>query len=282
RNIVINGQPQAAFSVNKNAGAPPLQVNFTNNSIGAVSYQWLFGDPENSTSVEENPTFTYNGIGRYEAKLIATNAAGCADTASIFVETLDPEKDIALEAVNVFMIAGDVQTVLKLTNKGSMTIQDFDIVIDLGDQLTLKEKFSGDLQAGESVNYPLSIRLSEQEIAKVPYICVTLILDNTDYAEEDTGNNKACKEIAKEFVLLSPYPNPVEGWVHLNFVMPEQQPVTVTVMNNLGKVVEDKALANTKVGLNEYKWDLTTLPAGSYVLKVKYKDSVHLRKVVIR
>jgi hypothetical protein len=41
-------------------------------------------------------------------------------------------------------------------------------------------------------------------------------------------------------------------------------------------------LANTKVGLNEYKWDLTTLPAGSYVLKVKYKDSVHLRKVVIR
>src|SRR5690606_13257081 len=126
RNIVINGQPQAAFSVNKNAGAPPLQVNFTNNSIGAVSYQWLFGDPENSTSVEENPTFTYNGIGRYEAKLIATNAAGCADTASIFVETLDPEKDIALEAVNVFMIAGDVQTVLKLTNKGSMTIQDFD------------------------------------------------------------------------------------------------------------------------------------------------------------
>ncbi len=108
------------------------------------------------------------------------------------------------------------------------------------------------------------------------------MLDETGFAEVDAENNKACKEISKEFVLLSPYPNPVEDWVYLSFVMPERQPVTLTVMNNLGKVVEDKALANTKVGLNEYKWDLTTLPAGSYVLKVKYKDSVHLRKVVIR
>src|SRR5690606_28536821 len=58
RTIVINGQPQAAFTVNKKAGAPPLQVNFTNNSIGAVSYQWLFGDGDNSTSDEANPTFT--------------------------------------------------------------------------------------------------------------------------------------------------------------------------------------------------------------------------------
>src|SRR5690606_39801014 len=59
RTIAINGQPQAAFSVNQYAGAPPLQVNFTNNSIGAVSYQWLFGDQENSATTEQSPTFTY-------------------------------------------------------------------------------------------------------------------------------------------------------------------------------------------------------------------------------
>lgn len=282
RTIAINGQPQAAFSVNQYAGAPPLQVNFTNNSIGAVSYQWLFGDQENSATTEQSPTFTYEGIGRFEAKLVAINAAGCSDTASVFIETLDPEMDLAVDALNVFTIAGDIQAVMKLTNKGSIAIRDFDILMDLGGQVSLKEKFSGEIVAGETINYPLSIRLSEQEAARVPYICVTLMLDETGFAEVDAENNKACKEISKEFVLLSPYPNPVEDWVYLSFVMPERQPVTLTVMNNLGKVVEDKALANTKVGLNEYKWDLTTLPAGSYVLKVKYKDSVHLRKVVIR
>lgn len=282
RTIMINGQPQAAFSVDKRVGAPPLQVNFTNSTIGTVSYQWWFGDPDNTSSTEANPTFTYTDIGRYEAKLIATNAAGCSDTASVFIETLDPKMDLAVDALNVFTIAGDLQAVMKLTNKGSITVLNFDILIDLGGQVSLKEKFSGEIVAGESINYPLSVRMSEQEAARVPYICVTLMLDETGFAEVNTENNKACKELSNEFVLLSPYPNPVEDWVYLSFVMPEQQPVTLTVMNNLGKVVEDRALANTKIGLNEYTWDLTALPAGSYVLKVKYKDSVYLRKVVIR
>src|SRR5690606_25869922 len=126
KTIKINAQPQAACSVQKDAGAPPSQVEFKNNTIGGVSYPWLFGDPVSSSSTEEHPVFTYNDIGRYEAKLIATNATGCKDTASVFIEALDPKMDVALEALNTFTISGDIQTVLKLSNKGSITIQDLD------------------------------------------------------------------------------------------------------------------------------------------------------------
>lgn len=49
-------------------------VVFTNETTGAVSYKWDFGDGQSST--EENPTHTYPGKGKYVATLFATNSAG--------------------------------------------------------------------------------------------------------------------------------------------------------------------------------------------------------------
>ncbi|MFT3947411.1 MAG: PKD domain-containing protein [Agriterribacter sp.] len=49
-------------------------VAFTNETSGAVSYKWDFGD--GGTSTEENPTHTYPGKGKYVVTLYATNSAG--------------------------------------------------------------------------------------------------------------------------------------------------------------------------------------------------------------
>lgn len=49
-------------------------VTFTNETTGAVSYKWDFGDGQSST--DENPTHTYPGKGKYVATLFATNSAG--------------------------------------------------------------------------------------------------------------------------------------------------------------------------------------------------------------
>lgn len=49
-------------------------VTFTNETTGAVSYKWDFGDGQ--TSTEENPTHTYPGKGKYVVTLYATNNTG--------------------------------------------------------------------------------------------------------------------------------------------------------------------------------------------------------------
>ena len=58
----------------------PATIQFSNTStgIGALSYQWQFGD--GSTSTLENPSHTYSMIGSYTVSLIVFNTNGCSDT----------------------------------------------------------------------------------------------------------------------------------------------------------------------------------------------------------
>jgi PKD repeat protein len=84
--ITIYPNPTANFSfeyfktdsnnVNKN------KVVFTNLSSDTTGSLWLFGDANNSSSLLNNTSFTYNKSGNYTAKLIAKNKNNCTDTSS--------------------------------------------------------------------------------------------------------------------------------------------------------------------------------------------------------
>ncbi|MCZ2460255.1 MAG: PKD domain-containing protein [Chitinophagales bacterium] len=79
KNIVVNPLPVANFNAPATFSCqPPLTVNFRDQSTGAVSWQWDFGDGNSST--QQNPTHIYNDYGSYNVTLVVTNSAGCADT----------------------------------------------------------------------------------------------------------------------------------------------------------------------------------------------------------
>lgn len=84
-NVLPN--PTASFQpiqVNPEEGADTVQ--FADNSLGADSWSWNFGDPgsgaENFSDLS-NPFHVYENNGSYTATLIVTNQFGCADTISI-------------------------------------------------------------------------------------------------------------------------------------------------------------------------------------------------------
>ena len=74
-------QPNAAFNPSDTFSVcSPLTVTFVNASTGATSYAWNFGDGNVSTLPV--PSNVYLTPGLYTARLIATNAFGCSDTAT--------------------------------------------------------------------------------------------------------------------------------------------------------------------------------------------------------
>jgi gliding motility-associated-like protein len=58
--------------------APPLTVQFQNQSQAAVSWLWNFGD--GNTSTQANPSHIYTSYGSFTVQLITTNSSGCTDT----------------------------------------------------------------------------------------------------------------------------------------------------------------------------------------------------------
>lgn len=79
KTIIVSPQPVAAFIADVTVSCKsPLPINFTNQSLNAISYQWSFGDGTQSTA--QNPTHTFDGTGKFSVQLIVTNANGCSDT----------------------------------------------------------------------------------------------------------------------------------------------------------------------------------------------------------
>jgi PKD repeat protein len=79
--IIIDPQPIVAFKANITTGCTGLAVKFTNNTVGAVSYTWDFGN--GNTSREAEPTFTFNTIGQHDVTLTAYSDRGCPTVVTI-------------------------------------------------------------------------------------------------------------------------------------------------------------------------------------------------------
>lgn len=68
--------PIPRFTADVTSGASPLEVTFTNLSVGDdLTYEWDFGDGS-TDSTDENPVHTFTGAGTYTVSLKATNDAG--------------------------------------------------------------------------------------------------------------------------------------------------------------------------------------------------------------
>jgi gliding motility-associated-like protein len=103
--LTVLSKPVAAFTPSDTILNLPAEnvVIFTNNSTGAVSYTWDFGNGQTSTQATPDPVF-YTTPGTYRVMLIATSAEGCRDTAMAVITVRAAEE---LTIPNAFTPNGD-------------------------------------------------------------------------------------------------------------------------------------------------------------------------------
>ena len=99
--IDVKGKPTAAFTASPQPPVANTPIVFTNNSTGAVSYKWFFGDGD-SLSVNNNLSVNhiYNYTGTFTVTLIAINIAGCSDTLQ---QSIDAKVTPVFDVPNAFV-----------------------------------------------------------------------------------------------------------------------------------------------------------------------------------
>ncbi len=84
--INVSPVPSAAFTYNPNPPQENKFTNFVNQSMGATSYVWNFGDGD--TSNEESPSHIFPATATYSVCLNAANEAGCSVDTCVDVQAL--------------------------------------------------------------------------------------------------------------------------------------------------------------------------------------------------
>lgn len=83
--VTVHPQPVASFTVNPASGGTPFTPAIANNSSGAATYSWNFGD-NTALSIDENPAHTWENPGtsplNLTVSLTITNAGGCSHSSS--------------------------------------------------------------------------------------------------------------------------------------------------------------------------------------------------------
>ncbi|MCB0635714.1 MAG: PKD domain-containing protein [Lewinella sp.] len=89
--IIVVGNPTAAFTPSTLNGCAPLTVAFANESTGngELNYVWQFADGS-SASLEENPVHTFQEPGNYPVRLITYDQDSCfSDTTALNIFVYD-------------------------------------------------------------------------------------------------------------------------------------------------------------------------------------------------
>ncbi len=103
--VTVYPKPAASFSMSPQPAtilAP--EISFTDLSVGAVTWNWTFGDLLRSTSILQNPEFTYLDTGYYCAKLKVSSQFNCVDSTTACIEI---EDDFTFYAPNSFTLNDD-------------------------------------------------------------------------------------------------------------------------------------------------------------------------------
>lgn len=273
--VNILPEPKADFSFTPSSGPPPLAVTFTNLSTDASSFVWRFNDSNNTTSNLNNPGFTFNEIGEYAVDLTAYNLAGCENTVSKLVAVAFPFLNVTLDNFRIVENTdGSFLLLTNILNNGNILVQNPRIEIRLDNTTTLQEIVNTSINPGDVIDYTFATQVSR--VNNLSFACVRLLLPNNEAVE----GTEACITFNTSTALTSPYPNPANNSVTVEWISPADEQVLIAVTDNLGNEMATESI-NAKQGLNAIVLQTIDWQAGIYFIRLKSASKAHYFRTII-
>jgi gliding motility-associated-like protein len=172
---------EAAFSVDT-IGCSPFNAMFVNQSIGAVSYQWTFGDAQVSQLTTPTHIYTAGNVNdeNYTAQLVTMNQYGCVDSTSQTIHVMHTPLAIA----QIDTVIGCYPTVATFYN-GSIGADSFQWSYGTGQTSTTADVYH-DYQYVNVTNSIYTYQISLQ--ASTSYGCVSSDQLSIEIAPEITAS----------------------------------------------------------------------------------------------
>jgi hypothetical protein len=218
---------------------------------GTAPFQYQWDDPSMQTleTAVNLPANTYN--------VIVTDSNNCEATGSVIVAEL-PAVEITVDEI-VGELGSNMDGLISITPSGGTgSGYTFEWTYD-GNFFSNEEDLSG-LSAGE--------------------YCVTITDDDgcatTDCYSVDIIDNVNNYELDNYITIT---PNPTSDFLNVNMRLPLQSEVKIDFYDYLGRLILE---GDNKVVLEEhFQFDLSDLPSGVYLIKLKVEEDILVKRIVV-
>lgn len=236
------------------------QVQFTDLSVGANSWEWTFEGGEPETSNEQNPIITYYYAGNYDVTLVASNEEQSqSHSVGDYIQVLDQPQP---------QIAG-------ITNPCVNTIEIYTTPMHPGSSYAW-EVSGGSIESGQGTS-SISVHWSTEAV-ELAYVIVNEIV-GSDCSGSDTleVSVEICEGIQQNDLLLCQIsPNPVKNILKVTFPSKVEKEFTYSIISNDGKRVLNDRIVKLNDN-NTIEVDVSNLIPGIYILSMNNSDSEILR-----
>ncbi len=265
KNVSIISPPIADFTTSIDAGPAPLNVSFVNNSIQATSYQWMFGDKNNSVSALINPAFIFSDLDDYTVQLKASNAFNCSNTFSRIINVVIPKIDLIM---NDFYLTNDpsgaAQPTISILSKSNVTVTDPVVLLTSSDGAQVKKKIIGTLKPNQELIQQLDFLIVPRASN---YLCAEVLAPG----DVDLFQNRKCLTLTGDEILFVPFPNPAKEQLNLDWISADGSDVSFQVINSTGSIFLQQSVSGILKGINRLAINTSNLAAGIYF--IRFKDS---------
>jgi len=265
--IVIDVQPQADFTFFPKKGAEPLFVNFTNESKHAVAYTWTFEQKEVETI--EDPSYLFTDKETSYAKLVAHSVHDCRDSITKRIPLTLADEQLQITDVRTTIDAnGFVSYAVQILNCGNVATSNIELLLSTPDIASLAESWNGTLEPGTVLDYVFAAKTKSINGTLPKYVCVTAeIVSPEEY--KVYFSDSFCMDQTNEFSVYYVAPNPVDKEATVAFNTKRKGTVTVSCIDENGKVRVKREWENIEVGFHTIQIDTMELPSGRYVLIIE-------------
>lgn len=264
--IVVEKTPTADFSFFPEYGAAPLDVEFTNLSENAAEYEWTF---EQSVVVtDDNPEYIFTDENNSYANLVARSEHGCADSVLKYIPVQLSNMKLQITDVDALEQNGKVRYLIQVLNSGNDIIPEIEFSLSSPLFPTLTELWKGKLSPNMVLTYEFSTKTALKNNELPAYVCaVASIASSNQNQTFYTGTY--CKDFSNDFNVYGVTPNPVQDIAVLAFSTKQSESVVVECVDEFGKIRFTQELVGLQIGFHTYKIDLSQVPAGVYVMRVR-------------
>lgn len=228
----------------------------------------VWGDHRNGTAQNMGSYFPDFAM-RVQPNAFGMN--GVSDSAFVYVSipAVKLYSDTALFSAVVTNPPGAGTITLDLLNKTSNTLQNK--LTTFPDSLRLRIKSAGGVPSG---NY--TIRVQGNGPNGTP-VHERLININMGFVGISTNNN----EIPENYSLQQNYPNPFNPSTNINFQLPENGLVNISIYDINGKLVEKLVNKNLSAGNHLIEWNAVNYPSGIYFYRISAGSFTDVKKMIL-